>query len=211
LLDTFIALNLQNNSKKNAGVTVANEHKLTSDQGARRRFLKTALAGSALAVTGFPHIANAALTGARELKFNNLHTGERLRTVYWEDGSYVPTALSEIDYILRDWRTEDMISMDRGLLDLLSALRRELGTTSEFEVISGYRSPKTNAMLASKSNGVAKKSLHMQGLAIDIKLPDRSLIDIRNAAWKLQRGGVGYYQGQFVHVDTGRVRRWNWG
>ncbi len=146
----------------------------------------------------------------RELAFKNLHTGETLQSVYWADGGYRPEALREINHLLRDWRTGEVAEMDADLLDLLHDLRRSLDSRAPFQVISGYRSPKTNAKLAANSNGVAKKSLHMRGMAVDIALPDRDLVGLRETAWALQRGGVGYYgKSGFVHVDTGRVRRWN--
>ncbi|MBV8137885.1 MAG: DUF882 domain-containing protein [Deltaproteobacteria bacterium] len=145
---------------------------------------------------------------ARSLSFYNLHTGERLTTVYWEKGEYVPTALDQVNYILRDFRQNEIKPIDPTLLDLLVALRDRLQSQANYEVISGYRSPLTNAMLHSRSEGVAAHSLHMEGRAIDITLPGRPLGLVRLAALSLQRGGVGYYPDRFVHVDTGRVRRW---
>jgi uncharacterized protein YcbK (DUF882 family) len=144
----------------------------------------------------------------RTLSFYNLHTGERLTTVYWEKGEYVPSALDEVNYILRDFRQNEIKPIDPTLLDLLVALRDRLQSEANYEVISGYRSPLTNAMLHSRSEGVAAHSLHMEGRAIDIRLPGRPLVLVRVAALSLQRGGVGYYPDRFVHVDTGRVRRW---
>jgi uncharacterized protein YcbK (DUF882 family) len=118
-------------------------------------------------------------------------------------------SLREINHLLRDHRTGDTVQMDRELLDLLYSLQHKVESKKEFQVISGYRSPKTNAMLRSKSSGVAKKSLHMQGKAIDIRLPGTSLKNLRKAAVALKSGGVGYYpNSNFVHVDTGRVRYW---
>lgn len=176
----------------------------------RRRMLT--LGAAAAAVAALPAPALARLNGRHErtLDFYNMHTGERLSTVYWAQGEYVPDALSEIDYILRDFRTGDVKKIDPSLLDLLSALRRSMGTSREFDVISGYRSPRTNAMLRrTGGGGVAKHSLHMRGMAIDIRLPGRSLSELRKAAVALKRGGVGYYPDPgFVHVDTGRVRYW---
>jgi uncharacterized protein YcbK (DUF882 family) len=174
----------------------------------RRRLLT---AGSAtLLATCLPAAAKAVpQPAAKSLEFLHLHTGERLRTTYWHGGVYDRTARAEINQVLRDFRTGDVAPIDPKLLDLLYALRRKLDTTAPFHVISGYRSPKTNAMLASNSGGVAKKSLHMQGMAIDIRLPGRELDEVRRAARALQRGGVGFYpRSDFVHVDTGRVRFW---
>lgn len=146
----------------------------------------------------------------RRLSFSSLHTGENLDTVFWVAGEYQIDALREINHILRDWRAEETRPIDTGLLDLLCALRNRLDSTRPFEIISGYRSPATNKTLRKRGGGgVAKKSLHMQGMAVDIRLPGRRLTDLRNAAIALRRGGVGYYpRSGFVHVDTGRVRRW---
>ena len=146
----------------------------------------------------------------RRLSFHNLHTGESLDAVYWADGSYVPDALRSIDTVLRDFRTGDVHPIDRRLLDLLVRLRQKLGTMESVHVISGYRSPRTNAMLRAQSEGVAGHSLHMDGMAIDLRVPGRALRDVRAAALDLGGGGVGFYPASdFVHVDVGRVRHWN--
>jgi uncharacterized protein YcbK (DUF882 family) len=145
----------------------------------------------------------------RALSFYNLHTDERLRTVYWENGEYVSGALDHINYILRDFRRNEIKPIDPKLLDLLVALRHKLDTKADVDVISGYRSPITNAMLHARSEGVASHSLHVDGKAIDIRVPGRELALVRRAALSLQYGGVGYYpHSDFVHVDTGRVRWW---
>lgn len=174
----------------------------------RRQFLGAGLAG---AFATFSHGAFAALpaVGERRLAFANLHTGEKLSTVYWADGRYLGTELSRIDYLLRDFRTGDVAAMDPKLLDLLHALGRKLDSSAPFQVISGYRSPHTNALLRQRGGGVARRSLHMKAKAIDIRLPGCRLSDLRKAALSLRRGGVGYYpKSGFVHVDTGRVRFW---
>lgn len=174
----------------------------------RRGLLGTAGAGL-LSLLGGPILAFPRIGGPRKLKFLNLHTGERVQATYWDGHSYQFEALQEIDRVLRDHRTGEIMSMDRRLLDLLVMLRQRLDSSAAFHVISGYRSPKTNAKLAARSGGVAKKSLHTRGMAIDIRLPDRSLADVRRAALALKSGGVGYYpKSDFVHVDVGRVRRW---
>jgi uncharacterized protein YcbK (DUF882 family) len=143
------------------------------------------------------------------LAFDNLHTGEKLKTVYWRDGEYLPEAMRHIDWLLRDFRAEEIHPIDPRLLDLLAALHARLASRRPFEVISGYRSPATNAMLARLSGGVAQNSLHMQGMAIDIRVPGRDLRCVRAAALSLRCGGVGYYpSSDFVHLDTGRVRSW---
>lgn len=155
--------------------------------------------------------ADAATLSAprRTLQFVSLHTGEKLKVTYWADGRYLPTALQDVNEMLRDWRTGERTRMDPKLLDLLFQLRQKLRADQPFQVISGYRSPKTNAMLHANSDGVASKSLHMEGKAIDIDMAGRQLKKIRQAALELRMGGVGYYpRSSFVHVDTGRVRQW---
>ena len=151
----------------------------------------------------------AVQNAVRRLSFLNLHTDERCSVVYREDGACVPGALAEVNNVLRDFRTGEVHPIDTRLLDLLADLSTRMETTGPFHVISGYRSPTTNAMLHENSAGVATKSLHMQGMAIDIRLPGRKLADLRDTALGMARGGVGYYaKSDFVHVDVGRVRRW---
>lgn len=145
----------------------------------------------------------------RQLSFVSLHTNEKLKVTYFSNGSYDRSALHDVNHMLRDWRTGQVGSMDPKLLDLLFQLRQRLRTEEPFHVISGYRCPQTNAMLASRSEGVATKSLHMEGKAIDITMPGRQLTRIRQEAANLKLGGVGIYSKTgFVHVDTGRVRYW---
>jgi len=145
----------------------------------------------------------------RSLKFYALHTGETLTTTYWENGRYIPGELERVNYILRDFRANEVKPIDPALLDLLTRIHYRLGTNEPFQVISGYRSPLTNAMLHANSEGVAVHSLHIDGRAIDICVPDRSLGQLRGAAIAQQSGGVGYYpKSNFVHVDTGRIRFW---
>jgi len=147
--------------------------------------------------------------GARALSFYNLHTGERINTVYFEDGQYVPGALSEVNYFFRDFRANEIKPIDPRLLDLLHAIHQSLATSEPFNLISGYRSAATNAMLAAHSEGVARHSMHIEGKAADINVPNRPLSILQRVALALQFGGVGYYpQSDFVHVDTGRVRQW---
>jgi uncharacterized protein YcbK (DUF882 family) len=128
---------------------------------------------------------------------------------YWAEGNYITPALKDIDHVLRDFRTGDVARIDPRLLDLLHLLRSRLESTEPFHVISGYRSPKTNGTLAQQSSGVAKKSLHMKGMAADVRLPGRVLSDLKGVAVSLKLGGVGYYpKSDFIHVDVGRVRYW---
>lgn len=168
------------------------------------------LTRSTLVVGGLLAARNVCADAApRTLGFLSTHTGERLRTTYWADGRYEPEALQEINRVLRDHRTGDVRDMDVNLLDLLHQLESHLRVGEPFHVISGYRSPATNAFLAAESNGVAKHSLHLEGRAIDIRLPAVPLAQLRRAALSLQQGGVGYYPSLgFVHVDTGRIRTW---
>ena len=143
------------------------------------------------------------------MSLHNLHTGESLKAVYFEQGRYLPDALAEVNRVLRDFRTGDQHMMDPRLLDLLSQVHGRIDSARPFQVISGYRSPKTNAMLHEHSHGVANQSLHMQGMAIDLRIPGRSLAAVHMAALAQRGGGVGYYpQSDFVHMDVGRVRTW---
>ncbi len=175
----------------------------------RRSFLKMATIASAISF--FPSIilGKTEVPYKKSLSLCNIHTGENINTTFWADGSYIPEALSQMNHLLRDYRTDSATDMDTELFDLLYSIRTNLDTTKPFNVISGYRSPQTNAMLHRHSSGVANKSLHMQGKAIDINLPGRNLSDLKKIAMNLQKGGVGYYpSSDFVHVDVGRVRYW---
>jgi uncharacterized protein YcbK (DUF882 family) len=145
----------------------------------------------------------------REISLLNLHTGEKLKAEYWHNGRYVPDALRSISVVLRDYRNNKVHPIDPRLLDLINTLHVQLGAVGAFNVISGYRSPETNAMMHEASAGVAAHSLHMEGMAIDIRLPGFRLSALKNAAMKLGAGGVGYYStDDFVHVDVGPVRHW---
>lgn len=168
------------------------------------------MGGGALAASAIvPAAASIAATGERRLSFYQLHTGEKLDLPYWIEGAYVPEALKEINEILRDFRTSEVRPIDVRLLDLLHNLRGALGSDGPFHVISGYRSPKTNERLSSSGGGVAKRSLHMKGKAIDVRLPGRKLRDLHKTAVRMKWGGVGLYsKSRFVHLDVGRVRYW---
>ena len=175
---------------------------------ARRLFLK-GLAGAMAAAAVAPGRLLAGPKEERLLSLVHTHTHERLTVPYFADGAYLPEGLSTLNSFLKDFRTGDEHPIDPALYDILNDLRLATGTRSPFHVISGYRSPRTNAMLREHSRGVASGSLHLQGRAIDVRLADVSSVSLRDAAVELQRGGVGYYHGpDFVHVDTGRVRRW---
>jgi len=181
----------------------------------RRSLLRT---GGAAILTGSiaksaiaaPAIVGLRDTGARTLSFNCYNTGEVLkRTTYWADGKYIPDALTDINYALRDDRSGEVHRIEPKVLDLLHQIGQKLETNCHFEVYSGYRSPKTNAMLRRANSEVAAHSLHMEGEAVDITLPGRSLEQLYRASLAMQAGGVGYYpDADFLHVDVGRVRRW---
>ena len=146
----------------------------------------------------------------RSLSLFNTHTSERLGVCYFENGAYCPDAMKRINHILRDHRTGDLEAMDTRLMDLLFTVNQRLGTGSPFHIISGYRSPRTNARLRKQSSGVAKFSYHMLGRAIDIRLPGCDTHKLRQTCLDLKRGGVGYYpRSDFVHLDTGAFRTWN--
>jgi len=145
----------------------------------------------------------------RSLSFYNTHTGERLSVCYFKHGAYRPDAMAKINHILRDHRTGEIKAMDPALLDLLACVHRQLGCSTPFHIISGYRSPKTNAQLRKRTTGVAKFSYHMLGQAIDIRLPGCKTRQLRKVCMDLKEGGVGYYpRSDFVHIDTGAFRTW---
>ncbi len=176
----------------------------------RRRFLSLATAGSVgLALPSPSWSRGVDPARGRMLAFYNTHTGERLTTTFWAGGAYVSDALRDIDVILRDFRANVIRPIEPGLLDLLHRLQGALETSQPFAIISGYRTPETNAMLRGRSDGVASHSLHMDGKAIDIRVAGVPLHALRRAALSLRAGGVGYYPASdFVHVDVGRVRAW---
>src|SRR5262245_40464747 len=178
----------------------------------RRHFLSRAAGMAALLLTPCALRAaprpRGASASARALAFANLHTGERLEMAYSERGEYVSEALASLDRLLRDHRTGEVHPIDPALFDLLYDVRAATGG-SVFEVISGYRSAATNDALRARSTGIAEKSLHLVGQAIDVRLRGVETASLRRAALRLARGGVGYYPGpDFVHLDTGRVRYW---
>lgn len=183
----------------------------TQKQMPRRRFLQLLAAGSAAAMS-FPEVASAATKHSqisRKLAFNNLHTGERISLTYYEKGKYISDALKEIDKVLRDHRNDEVHSIDPNLLNQLHRLQANLETDKPISIISAYRSPESNEKLRAKSGGVAKKSKHMLGKAIDIRIEGIDSTNIRDAAIAMKQGGVGYYSSSdFVHLDTGNFRHW---
>ena len=171
----------------------------------RRRVLAAGLglAAPALGATA------ASASVPRSLSVLNLHTGERIAATYFEAGRYLPDALAALDRVLRDHRTGEVHPISSGLIYLVAGLAGHFGQPGAVLVIPGYRSPASNAALHARSSGVATKSLHMQGMAMDIRISGVPLPRLRDAALALGRGGVGYYpDSDFVHVDVGRVRRW---
>jgi len=173
----------------------------------RRRVLKAGVA--AVTALGLPGAWAATDRAPRSLAFRHLHTGEELAITYFDQGAYDDVALAAINHLLRDFRTGDVHPIRRALLDQLSLVRRTIGSDAPFEIISGYRSPATNDMLHRTSSGVASRSLHMDGMAIDVRLADTKTRHLRDVAARLRLGGVGYYaSSNFVHLDVGRPRQW---
>jgi uncharacterized protein YcbK (DUF882 family) len=177
----------------------------------RRSFLKSAGAwGGGLALLGSTAAAALGVVpDNRAVSFIHTHTGEKLTARYFEDGEYRPDCLCEVNHLLRDFRTGDEFPIDPSLLDILFVLRVTAQSDAPYQVISGYRSPATNALLRQHSEGVAEHSLHLEGRAIDVRLEGQSTKKLAEIARALGRGGVGFYPASdFVHVDTGRVRAW---
>ncbi|KEJ97502.1 Uncharacterized conserved protein YcbK, DUF882 family [Pseudosulfitobacter pseudonitzschiae] len=180
--------------------------------GMTRRALLGAFA--ATTVVAAPTFANAAgfLRGAgdiRRIRMYSGRTGERLDMIYWIEGEYISDAFKELNHFMRDWRTDDVVKMDLRTVDIMAAAHNLMDVNEPYMLLSGYRSPKTNAMLRARSGGVAKNSLHMKGQAADLRLASRSVNQIAKAAAACHGGGVGRYSGSnFVHMDCGAVRTW---
>ncbi|MCR9109800.1 DUF882 domain-containing protein [Marivita sp. XM-24bin2] len=184
----------------------------TVSGGLTRRGLLAAFA--ATAITAAPTYSNAAgfLRGGgdiRRIKMYSGRTGERIDMIYWIEGDYIKDAVKEIHHFMRDWRTNDVKSIDLRTIDIMAAAHNMMDVSEPYMLLSGYRSPKTNAMLRSRSSGVAKNSLHLKGQAADLRLNSRSVNQIARAAAACKAGGVGRYSGSnFVHMDCGPVRSW---
>jgi uncharacterized protein YcbK (DUF882 family) len=172
----------------------------------RRAFLR----GAGIAAVGVAASRRSLAQDARrELSFVHTHTGERLTAVYFENGAYREPVLAQVNQLLRDFRTETVFPIDRGVLDRLFAVQGLTGNREPFEVISGYRSPATNAALRRVSHGVAEHSLHMQGRAIDVRLCGFPTVQLAQLSRQQLGGGTGFYRvSDFVHLDTGAVRIW---
>ncbi len=183
-----------------------------SSSGITRRALLGAFA--ATAVTAAPTYSNAAgfLRGGgdiRRIKMYSGRTGERIDMIYWIEGKYIKDAVKEVNYFMRDWRTDAVKQIDLRTVDIMAAAHNLMDADEPYMLLSGYRSPKTNAMLRSRSRGVAKNSLHMRGQAADLRLNSRSVSQMARAAIACRGGGVGRYHGSnFVHMDCGEVRSW---
>jgi uncharacterized protein YcbK (DUF882 family) len=176
----------------------------------RRRMLKAsgALVGVSAAGLLSP-TARSQDSAPKRIQLINLHTDERLDIEYFRDGAYLPKALSAIEEVLRDFRTGDRHDIDPALMDYLIEVAHTLGVSPTFKVISGYRSPQTNARLHEHSAQVSQHSLHMQGRAIDVRMNGVDCASLATHALDLKRGGVGYYRASdFVHLDTGPFRTW---
>lgn len=182
---------------------------------ARRAFLRRAGAGlgaAALVGGGLPLAARAALPTERRLSLVNAHTWERLDVVYFTHGMYIDESLAAVSHLMRDHRAGEERLMDPRLLDDLVRLHASLETEEPLHLLSGYRTPATNAKLRMRSKGVAKYSLHMEGRAADIYVPGVPTEELQRAALDMRAGGVGYYKSSnFVHIDTGEVRHWERG
>lgn len=180
--------------------------------GMTRRGLLGAFA--ATAITAAPTFSKAAgfLRGAgdiRQIRMYSGRTGESLNTIYWIEGEYIPEALAEINHFMRDWRENKAIRIDSRTVDIIAAAHALLDTSEPYLLLSGYRTPHTNAMLRSRSRAVAKNSRHMRGQAADLRLKTRSVNQIYRAATACNAGGVGKYsRSNFVHMDCGPVRHW---
>lgn len=177
----------------------------------RRRFIRQVACGSLLTL-GTPIIAEAAKTrfpSHKTLILKHAHTGDKIKLTYFEKGHYVKSALQEVNLLCRDHHSGKIHPIDVGLLDQLYDLKQLLGINRPIQIVCGYRSPFTNAMLHEQHSGVATNSLHMQGRAMDIRIEGYSTRQIRNAALALRQGGVGYYEkSDFIHLDTGKFRTW---
>ncbi|MEM7521320.1 MAG: DUF882 domain-containing protein [Pseudomonadota bacterium] len=180
--------------------------------GISRRALLGAFAATALVAAPTYTKAAGFLRGGgdiRRIKMYSGRTGERIDMIYWIEGQYIKDAVREVNYFMRDWRTNDVKNMDLRTVDIMAAAHNLLDANEPYMLLSGYRSPKTNAMLRARSSGVAKNSLHMRGQAADLRLNSRSVGQVARAAIACKGGGVGSYSGSnFVHMDCGNVRSW---
>ncbi|MGB8621954.1 MAG: DUF882 domain-containing protein [Paracoccaceae bacterium] len=185
---------------------------MTISNGISRRGLLGAFAATTIAAAPTYSKAFGFLRGAGDVRRIHMYsgrTGEKLDMIYWVDGEYIKEASEAINYFMRDWREDAVINIDLRAVDIVAAVHRLLDTTEPYMLLSGYRTPKTNAMLRRRSSGVAKHSLHMDGQANDLRLKSRSVNQMYSAAMACRAGGVGKYsRSDFVHMDCGQVRHW---
>ncbi|SLN71675.1 YcbK family protein [Ruegeria meonggei] len=184
----------------------------SSTSGLTRRALLGAFAATAVvAAPTYSHAAGFLRGGGdiRRIRMYSGRTGERIDMIYWVDGKYIKDAVKEVNHFMRDWRTDQVKDMDLRTIDIMAASHNMLDVNEPYMLLSGYRSPQTNAMLRSRSRRVAKNSLHMQGQAADLRLSSRSVSQMARAAMSCHAGGVGKYsRSNFVHMDCGVVRAW---
>ncbi|SMY07514.1 Peptidase M15 [Flavimaricola marinus] len=197
--------------QKSDGTGALNMTNSSSSSISRRGLLG---AFAATAVMAAPTYSNAAgfLRGGgdiRRIRMYSGRTGERLDTIYWIEGEYIGEAIREINLFMRDWRNNKAVEMDTRTIDIMTAAHNLMETSQPYMLLSGYRSPETNAMLRAQSSGVARNSLHMRGQAADLRVDGRSVSQVARAAAACRAGGVGRYSGSnFVHMDCGAVRTW---
>ncbi len=177
----------------------------------RRRFIAMGAAAAGLGTASLAGAKTPSPNDIRWLAMENAWTGEKLRLTYFANGKYYEQSLAALDRFMRDHANDDVASMDVKLYDVLFDLHSRMESSQPFLLISGYRSPETNAKLAARNRGVARNSYHLRGWAADVRLPGRDLRQLARAAITLQRGGVGMYsrRSNFIHVDTGPIRKWN--
>jgi uncharacterized protein YcbK (DUF882 family) len=185
---------------------------LMNSNGITRRGLLGVFAATAVIAAPTYSKAFGLLKGAGDIRRFRMYsgrTGESIDTIYWIEGEYIPEVTKEINHFMRDWRSDDVLKMDPRNFDIIAAAHRLLDVSEPYMLLSGYRSPSTNAMLRSKSGGVAKNSLHLKGMAADLRLKSRSVSQMARAAEACSAGGVGHYpRSNFVHMDCGPVRTW---
>ena len=184
----------------------------TASASLSRRGLLRAFAATAIVAAPTYSRAAGFLRGAGDVRRISMYsgrTGESIDTIYWIEGNYIKDALKEINYFMRDWRFNKTISINARTIDIMAATHSLLETDEPYMMLSGYRTPKTNAMLRARSRGVAKNSLHMKGMAGDLRLKSRTVTQMARAALSCKAGGVGrYHKSHFVHMDCGPVRTW---
>lgn len=183
-----------------------------SSSGMTRRALLGAFAATTVAAAPTLSKASGLLRGSgdiRRIRMYSGRTGERIDMIYWIDGKYIKDAVKEVHHFMRDWRNDQVKSIDLRTMDIMTAAHNLMDVNEPYMLLSGYRSPQTNAMLRSRSRGVAKNSLHMKGQAADLRLSSRSVSQMARAASACHAGGVGRYsRSNFVHMDCGVVRTW---